>query len=404
MTDANAHDTPGPSRRSSRPLGVSLVKLFGIEIRLDFSVLIVFALVVSMLALSVFPHWHPDWDPLMTWSVALVAGVLFFLSLLAHELSHSVVANARGIPVRRITLFVFGGVSEMQREPDTPASEFVIAIVGPVTSIVIGFVFSYAAAVLAGPEFAREATQDLAHAMAGIGPAVTMFMWLGPVNLMLGVFNLIPGFPLDGGRVLRSLLWALTRDLERATRWASYTGRAFAYTLMGLGVLQAFAGNVVGGLWLLLIGWFLGNAARGSYEQLLVSRAVDALVVRNLMRTSFESVAPDVRLDRFVEECLLRTAQTAWPVLDDGRIVGIVTFDDVRKIAEEERPRRTVRDAMSPVDQCLAPDTSGRDALQMLLTSEHDPIPVVENARVVGLLHKADIMRWLALHHLEAEN
>ncbi len=382
---------------------MSLGRIFGIEIRLDFSVLIVFALVVYSLGAGLFPRWHPTWSPSLTWSTALAAGLLFFASLLAHELSHSVVAKIRGIPVPRITLFVFGGVSELEREPDTPATELLIAIVGPAMSAFLGFAFTWLGAAIAGADFAGGVFTDPEAAMANLGPGATLFLWLGPINLMLAFFNLIPGFPLDGGRVLRAILWGISGDLQSATLWASNMGRAFAWALMGFGVLQSLGGAFVQGIWLLLIGWFLNNAARNSYTQLLIQQAFDELIVKNLMRTHFEVVHPDLTLEAFVNELLLRSGQSAWPVIEDGKAVGLITFEDARAISEGERANQTVRDAMRPIDEHLRPDVGGRDALRALAESERDPLPVMEGSAIVGLLHRGDIARWLALHELDAQ-
>jgi len=382
---------------------MSLGRLFGIEIRLDFSVLIVFALVVYSLGAALFPRWHPTWDATLTWGTALAAGILFFASLLAHELAHSVVAKLRGIPVPRITLFVFGGVSELEREPNTPATEFLIAIVGPAMSALLGFAFTWLGAMLAGADFTADVFRDPEAAMADLGAGATLFLWLGPINFMLAFFNLIPGFPLDGGRVLRAVLWGISGDLRSSTQWASNMGRAFAWALMGFGVLQALGGNFVQGVWLLLIGWFLNNAARNSYVQLLMQQAFDELIVGNLMRTHFEVIDPDVALEEFVNEFLLRSAQSAWPVVEEGKAVGLITFDDAQVTSEAERAAQTVRDVMSPIDERLSPEVGGRDALRALAESERDPIPVMQGEHIVGLLHRGDIARWLALHQLDAQ-
>jgi Zn-dependent protease/predicted transcriptional regulator len=382
---------------------MALGRIFGIQIHVDLSVLIVFALVVYSLGAALFSRWHPTWNAGTTWSTALAAGVLFFASLLAHELSHSVVAKLRGIPVPRITLFIFGGVSELEREPNTPATEFLIAIVGPAMSALLGFVFTWLGVTLAGADFAGNVFEDPEAAMAHLGPAATLFLWLGPINFMLAFFNLIPGFPLDGGRVLRATLWSISGDLRSATLWASNAGRAFAWTLMGFGVLQALGGGFVQGVWLLLIGWFLNNAARNSYKQLLVRQAFEELMVGNLMRTHFEVISPDVTLDEFVNEFLLRSAQSAWPVIEGDRAVGLITFEDAQATSEEERATQTVRDVMSSIDERLSPEVGGHDALRALAESERDPLPVMRGQHIVGLLHRGDIARWLALHQLDAQ-
>lgn len=392
----------GERAAGERRRGLRVGSLFGIEIRLDPSVMLIFALIVFMLATGVFPKWHPDWSAGQAWGLALAAGLLFFASLLAHELAHSVVAILHGVPVPRITLFLFGGVSEMSREPDSPRAEFLIAVVGPAMSLLLGAIFTAAGAALAGDAEAAGWPADPEALLSGLSPLATMLFWLGPVNLMLGVFNLVPGFPLDGGRVLRSALWWLTGDVVRATRWASLAGQAVAWGLIVLGVVQVLSG-LLQGLWLMLIGWFLNNAARSSLSQLLVRQAIEGLNVGDLMRTRFERVGEDVLLETFVHDHLLRSSQTCWPVTtDDGELLGIVTFDEIREVPAERRRELRVGDVMTSVEETVAPGLSGRAALEILLRQSGDPLPVIQDGRIVGMLRRADILRWLAMHQLES--
>lgn len=384
----------------NRHTSFKIGSIHGIEIRLDLSVAIVFLLVVYSLGSGLFPSWHADWSIAESWSTALAAGLLFFASLLAHELAHSVVAQARGIEVPRITLFVFGGVSEMQREPDTPASELLIAIVGPATSLVLGAVFTGLGVALAGDSLLPQLQSDPEAALASLGQTATLLLWLGPVNIVLGVFNLIPGFPLDGGRVFRALAWWLTGSLERATRWAANAGRGFAWGLIALGLLELLNGRLFQGIWFMLIGWFLQNAARSSQVQLAVRQALAGLKVRDLMRTRFETVSPQLSLRAFVDERLLRSGQLAWPVVDGGELVGMIAFDDLRGRLEGLGAQATVGQNMRNVEEYLRPEAAGRDALEILLRSSVDPLPVLEHGHIVGMLFRADIMRWLAVHQL----
>jgi len=384
-----------------RGKGFRLCEVHGIEIRLDLSVAIIFFLVVYSLGAGLFPQWHSDWTPGLSWATALAAALLFFTSLLAHELAHSIMAQRHGIVVPRITLFVFGGVSELESEPRTPSMEFGIAIVGPLTSLALGLLFSYLGVNLAGAGFLDELQADPEAAMASLGAAATLLMWLGPINLMLAIFNLVPGFPLDGGRVLRAALWWIGGDLRRATESASQVGRAFAWALMAWGAWEALGGALIQGLWLLLIGWFLNNAARASYVQLLLGQAMESLEVADLMRTRFESIQADVPLQNFIDEKLLRSDQLAWPVLEGRDPVGLISLDSVRaRLKEEDRPR-TVADAMGGIHESISPHLRGREALKLLAESRRDPIPVLEAGRLVGLLYHADLMRWLALHQIE---
>ncbi|HSG88777.1 MAG TPA: site-2 protease family protein [Pseudomonadales bacterium] len=380
--------------------GLRIGALFGIEIRLDLSVLLIFALIVYSLANGVFPGWHPDWSAGLRWGTALAAGLLFFASLLAHEFSHSVVAQAYGIRVPRITLFLLGGVSELSAEPRTPRTEFLMAIAGPLMSLALGIVFSLIGMRVAGTQTAEALVEDQAAALAALSPLATMLLWLGPVNLMLAVFNMVPGFPLDGGRVLRALLWWLTGDQLRATRWASGTGRLFGWALMATGIFSVASGQGLGGLWLVLIGWFLSSAAQSSYTQLWLKQSLARLRVADLMRTHFETTTPRTPLTVFVDEQLLRGQQTLWPVLDGSGLVGWIRQADVARLSEADRMRLRVDDVMQTREslETLTPDTPGDEAFGQLASAPEAPVAVLDGGEVVGLLGSADILRWLHLH------
>jgi Zn-dependent protease/CBS domain-containing protein len=331
--------------------------------------------------------------------LALATAVLFFASILAHELSHAIVARQQDIPVHRITLFIFGGLAHMERQPPTPKSEFLMAVVGPITSLVIGV-----AATLGGLALAGDATglleRDPAAAMRALGPASTLLMWLGPINILLGLFNLVPGFPLDGGRVLRSALWWGTGDLVKATRWASGAGQVFAWVLMGIGVMSLFRGAFVQGFWLLLIGWFLNNAARMSYHQLIVRRALENVPVARLMYTQVQTVSQDLTVERLVREHLMIGDQQAFPVVDAaGSLVGLVTLDDVRGVPHEQWPRTPIARLMTPVDRLrtLPPQAAAEQALEELGRRDIEQIPVLDRGHVLGLVRRRDLVRWLAL-------
>ena len=259
------HDRP--ERDGRAPGGFALGRVFGIQVRVDWSLSFIFGLIVLDLGAGVFPRWHPDWSAPLCWGVALAAALLFFASVLAHELSHALVARTRGIAVPRITLFLFGGVAELAEEPRTPGAEFLIAIVGPLTSLAIGGGALLASGLLAGPLLSDATLTSLESAklLEQLGPLPTLLLWLGPVNVTLGLFNLIPGFPLDGGRVLRALLWAITHDAAKATRWAARTGQLVAVFMIVGGGMLALGGSAIQGVWLALLGWFLYKAASNSF-------------------------------------------------------------------------------------------------------------------------------------------
>jgi Zn-dependent protease len=274
--------------------GFHLGKIFGIDIDIDWSRLLIFALVSWSLASS-FGLAHTDWTILMQWGLALVAALLFFTSILLHEMAHALAARAMKIPVRNITLFMFGGVSNIQKEPKSPFNEFVIAIVGPLTSVILGGVFL--ALGLGSFAFNDVALMDSVSALSQIGPMGTMFVWLGSVNILIALFNMLPGFPLDGGRIFRSLLWAVTNNLRSATRWASWTGQAVAWALIFAGISMMFGVyipilgvGVLNGIWIVFIGWFLQNAAIQSYRKIVVEDILGDVPVKQMMYTEAECV------------------------------------------------------------------------------------------------------------------
>ncbi len=380
--------------------GLRLFSIFGIEIRLDWSVLIIFALIVYSLGAGLFPQWHPDWSAATTWFTAVSAGVIFFASLLAHELSHSLMARRYGIRVPRITLFLFGGMAEIEAEARTPKEEFNIAVVGPLMSAALGVMFTLLASAAMGDELVRLLAEDPQAAVAQLSPAVTASIWLGSVNLMLAVFNLVPGFPLDGGRVFRALIWWFTGDAVRATRIASNAGKAVGWILMGLGFWSIFAQGNLGGLWLVLIGWFLTHIARASYTQMLTERSLRSVRVQDVMRTRFDTVPAETSVDSFIEDYLLRSNQHLWPVVDGDRYLGTVSFADARQVPPGERHGRRVGELLTPIDDAHSLDAAemASTALRRLGGVGDEPVVVVRNGRVVGIIRAADILRWTMVH------
>ncbi len=387
-----------------RRTGISLGRLFGIRIRIDWSWLFIFALITWNLV-SVFGELHPDWSTRLNLTIAIVGALLFFASVLAHELAHSLVAQAQGTGVDSITLFLFGGVSNIQEEPKSPQNEFLMAILGPVTSIVIGGVLVTAASLLASPRVAFDAPP--ADIMAQLGPVTTLLLWLGSVNIFLGIFNMIPGFPLDGGRVVRSILWAVTKDLRRATHWASLLGQGVAWIMILAGIASAFGAQVpligasfVGGLWLAFIGWFLSNAATQSYRRVVVEDILDDVSVSRVMRSNPPVVSSDISLREFVEQHVMQSDDYGFPVVDNDELRGIITLDDVRAVTRDEWDRTRVAQAMTPVDQVLtiAPDACASEALEKLAHQDIRQLPVIREGDLVGLVRRQDIMRWLHFH------
>lgn len=389
-----------------------LTRIFGVDVFVDWSLLIIFALITLSLASGMFPAWHPDWGPGLTWITALAAAVLFFASVLAHELAHALVGRSYGMEVRRITLFVFGGMAEIEHEPGRWKAELWMAIVGPIASLVIGTV----CVVLAGsaiqtPAIGEPGLPDIQAWLARLGPVPTLLLWLGQINIMLAFFNLVPAFPLDGGRVLRALMWAVTGDLQRATRWASALGQAFAWLLIGSGVAMILGGTVPvlgsgmgNGIWLAFIGWFLNNAALVSYRQLLLRDALHDVSVAKVMLTRFDAVSPQLSVQELLEDHVLRSEQRAFPVVEGDRLVGMVCQRDLEKATrdpQQEAGSLRVRDIMKPASELTAvgPRADAMDVLALLARRDVNQVPVVENGHLEGLVRRADILRWLALHH-----
>jgi Zn-dependent protease/predicted transcriptional regulator len=383
--------------------GFRVGRVFGININIDWSWIFIFFLVTWNLA-SVFGGAHPDWGVVSRWGVALVASLLFFLSVLAHELAHSLMARGQGMSVRSITLFLFGGVSNIQRHPPSPTAEFLIAIVGPITSIVLGLLFILTSGVsvftTGGP------LENPSEMISQLGPATTLLLWLGPINLVLGVFNLIPGFPLDGGRILRSVLWALTENLKKATRWASWVGQGIAWIMIVTGIAMMFGASVpffgggfVDGLWLAFIGWFLNSASAQSYQRVVVQDLLEGVEVKRVMRTNAPTVTSDQSVSSLVHDHVMGTDDHAFPVVDGGSLIGIVALEDIRNVPKENWERKTVGEIMTPVAQVesVTEDDDASEALNMLQKRDVRQLPVMRGQELVGLLRRRDIIRWLQL-------
>ena len=351
----------------------------GIPIILDFSFLISFTLITVILGTSILPDMiDPDPSDTTTWALAVVAGIIFFISLLLHELAHSLLAMRYGMEVASITLFLLGGVSQIKQEADRASQEFWIAFVGPLTSALLGAGFL-------GAFFLATGRDSAIAAVVG---------WLGIVNLALAAFNLLPGFPLDGGRVFRSVIWGLTGSRTRATRWAARVGRAFGGLLAGVGVLSVLQIDIGlqtggwGGIWLILIGGFLFNAAAQSLRVVQVEEGLANVRVRDMMNTQFRTIEADTRLHWLVPARGQVEPTAVFLVTDNNAVVGVVTglamlmLDDQRYAAASARDVMIRSDAVAPI----APGASGREALNRLQQERTIILPVVEDGRLLGLV------------------
>lgn len=386
-------------------IGIHLLRVAGIDVNVHWSLLIIFGLITLSLGAGVFPSWHPGWAAVTVWGTALAAALLFLASVLVHEMAHALVGRTQGVQISEITLFMFGGMAHLDREPQAWSPELWMALAGPLTSLAIGVVCTALGYAVAGP--ADVHVQDPREILSGLGPAATLLFWLGPVNIVLALFNLVPGFPLDGGRVLRAILWGRTGNLRLATRWASRSGRMFAWLLMLCGIAMVFGltipvfGTGLGnGLWLILIGWFLHNAAAASYQQLVVQDALSKLSVDRMTHTSVESVPPDASVRACVEEFFVRHEREICPVTRDGRFLGIVDLPAVRRLGRERWDRVTAGEIMTPAEQVdsLSPDADCAEALGAMNRAGLGQLPVVRHGQLYGIVRRDDLLRWLYLY------
>ena len=357
-------------------------RIAGIDIYIDSSWILIFVLFTWSLAGSFFPHGYPGWSPSLYWIVGAATSLLVFVSVLIHELAHSIVAERQGEKVSRITLFLLGGVSQITEEPKEPLQEFAMAFVGPLTSFVLAGVFflvSFFLAPLSRP----------LHAAA---------LYLAVINAGLGVFNLLPGFPLDGGRVLRSILWKATGSLKKATRLASAIGQGFAFLFIVFGILRILRGDL-GGLWPILIGWFLYSAAVRSYEQVMVRSALQGLTAADLMTQDFATVPEGLSVQTLVDDYILKKKERVFLVSGDGGLRGIVCLEDVKAVPRERWPRASVGEIMTPREKLVSvtPDADGNRVLESLASRNVHQVPVLVGDRVAGIICRNDVLRVLQL-------
>lgn len=360
---------------------IQVANIAGIRINIDFSWLIILVLLTVSLAAGWFPSTVPGLGIGIYYLLGFIAAILLFASVLVHELAHSLVARARGLPVSSISLFIFGGVSNLEREPQSPGVEFQMAIVGPVTSLIIGGI-----------------SWLLALATGGISrPLTAILSYLAFANVLLGIFNLIPGFPLDGGRVLRSIIWKITGSLRKATRWAAIAGQGVAFLFIFWGILQVFTGNLLGGIWIGFIGWFLLMAAQSSDTQLMVESLLRGVQVKEVMTPVPASVSPTTTIQQLVNGYFLPLGLRAVPVVADEQLVGLITLREVRQVPQERWAQTPVSSSMIPASRLhvVSPQQSLSDVLPMMVNQDINQMPVVENGRLVGMISREAIVRYL---------
>ncbi len=357
-------------------------RIAGIEIGIHYTWLLAFVLISLSLAQGFFPQAYPGWNPGTYWITGILAALLLFVSVLLHELAHSLVAQARGLPVQSITLFIFGGVSNIGEEAEKPSVEFIIAIVGPFTSLALAGIFWGALQAIGRPESALAA----------------MLYYLFLINALLAAFNILPGFPLDGGRVLRSILWSTTGSLTKATNIAATVGRLFGWSLIAFGVFRLLTGDFLGGLWIAFIGWFLSSAADASRRDVTLREHLRGVPVREVMDPNTEAVSPRTSVEEVIRSIFLQDRRRAVPVCLDDRLVGIVTLSDVKVVPQPKWSQTSVAEIMTrqPLYR-VTPEDDLNSAMRLLTQHDINQVVVLHEGRLVGLLNHADIIRHLQL-------
>ena len=360
----------------------NLGKLFGIKVRLHYTWFIIFVLVTVSLSWQLFPVSYPGWPQALYWAIGIATSLLFFASVIAHEFAHSLVARMKGIPVRSITLFVFGGISQIAKEATKPGDELRIAAAGPICSVAIAGLFYLLSVVM----------RDIS------APVMAMAFWLFQINLLLAAFNLIPGFPLDGGRIFRATLWRVTGSYQRSTRIATLVGRGVGYTFIGGGIaLMLVFGQWLSGLWLIFIGWFLENAASASYQQSRWREALRGLTATQVMITSCPIVTSNATVSQVVQYYVSVGGCDLFLVTDDGRLNGTLTLHNIKSIPRQNWDTTRVKEVMTPISEVKVaqPDQDVLSILGQMDEDNIDQMPVMSEGKVIGVITRDNLTRFL---------
>jgi Zn-dependent protease/predicted transcriptional regulator len=367
--------------------GLPLFMIRGIQLRLDYSWFIVFALVFVSLSAGYFPRAFPDQSAAVYWTAGFVATLLFFLSVVTHELAHSLMAIRSGIQVPEITLFLFGGMARISEEAGDPRTEFKIAVVGPLTSFALALVFWVIELALRGDQPTM---------------VVEIFSYLAWINIALGVFNLLPGFPLDGGRILRAFWWWKTGSMVEATRVASDWGKGLAIVIMIMGGLQIFAGGLVGGLWLIFIGMFLRGVAEVSYQELALKKSLEGTRAADLMVRDVITAPPDLPVKGLISDYFLRYGYRGFPVTTDGKTLGVISISNVRDVPENEQATRTVGQLMAPLEphMIISPETSANEILTHMSQNNLGRVLVMRDDHMLGMVTRTGLLRFMEMKRI----
>jgi Zn-dependent protease/CBS domain-containing protein len=364
--------------RHTIPLG----RIFGIRIDVDYSWFLIFGLLTWILAVSYYPVEFKHWNPAAYWFMGAVTAILLFVSVLLHELGHSVVAKRFGIPVPRITLFIFGGVSQIATEPPDARKEFWMAAAGPAVSFALAAIF-----------------WELRLMLASAPPLLALAKYMASLNLVLGAFNLIPGFPLDGGRIFRAIIWGVSRNFHRATSVAALTGRFFGFVLIFVGVWQTLGGDLLNGLWTAFIGWFLESAAASQVQQQVLKDLLAGHRVSEMMSRDCTSVPGDLKLQELVDRYVLQSGHRCFVVIRGDKTIGLITLAEITRVPRTAWATTEVAQAMIPSEKLNSTpanaeawttiETMGRNGINQL--------PVTEGSKIIGVLSRDDLIHYLGI-------
>jgi Zn-dependent protease/CBS domain-containing protein len=370
---------------------VKIARIAGIDIFIHWSWFAIFVLLVWSLAEGFYADvGGEDWPDAARWIAAAVTSVLFFTSVLLHELSHSLVAKRLGLPVASITLFIFGGVSALTQEPASARDEFKVAIAGPATSFLI--------AALLGIAFGVFLWQGESDSVPG-----AICGYLAFINLAVGIFNMLPGYPLDGGRVLRSALWARSRNMLKATRWAATSGSVISFVLIAVGVISVLAGGFVGGIWFIVIGWFLRNTSEQAYQSVLLKNTLEGAKVSEMLNRRYTTAPPDMTLAEIVNNHILAQGQRCVPIVVANDLLGLLTMGDLRRVPSDDWSTTSAFRAMTPREKLLTvtPDDELLHALEIMAEHDVHQLPVIDRERnFLGLVTRADVLQLI---HIRTE-
>jgi Zn-dependent protease/predicted transcriptional regulator len=366
-------------------MSIGMARILGIPIKIHYTLILAFILIAGTLAVGFMPNEYPGLSGAIYLLMGVLGAITLFASVLIHEIAHSYIAIRNGLKVERIVLFIFGGVSEMTEEPKDPKVEFRLALAGPLTSFALAIILWI--------------LWQFILIIRGSVILAAAFEYGGFINILLGIFNLIPAFPMDGGRVLRATIWSRNNNLFKATRTASRVGTAFAYLFMGTGLFSIFWGDLISGLWFVFIGWFLKNAAESSLVQTTISEALEAISIRDLMTTTVHTVSPDLSLKNAVQDYFLVYKHGGFPVVEEDRILGIITLGDIKSVSKDSWEEIRCRDVMTPVERLISvtPQQSASEAL--LLMSKHNVgrLLVLEDGKLAGIISRSDLLKTIQI-------